>query len=483
MTTLSPQQAAVKLHAQQHLQNLIVEAVAGAGKTFTLIEILKILEGNVAFMAFNKSIAEEIDERIKPFNLSNVIVGTIHKFGFGIIRRNIKNIKIDNYKLSKLARQEFQGDFQNLIPVAIEGAEMAKNCMPETYDDWYEMFEQYNIFNAAPNNVSEETAIDAAQHLLSVSNATKNIIDFADMLYFPIVHNMKVWKYDVILLDEAQDSNRARIELIKRMLKPTGKFIAVGDPHQAIYGFTGADSNSLETIKQEFDALTLPLSVTYRCPKKIVEVAQKWVQHITAHESAPEGIVDSCTIQDLSKLVKPEDAIICRNTKPLVQLAYNLIRNEIPCRVEGRKIGEGLVKLIKKWKKVKTVGELSIKLETWAEQQIEQKRAKEKFIECQNIEDQVETIKVFISQCDDSDDISCLVEKIQGLFADDNKGCLTLSTIHKSKGREWKRVFTLGMNKFSPSKWAKKDWEIKQEDNLCYVQVTRAKEHLTIINL
>ena len=483
MATLSPQQATVKLHAQQHLQNLIVEAVAGAGKTFTLIEILKILEGNVAFMAFNKSIAEEIDERIKPFNLSNVIVGTIHKFGFGIIRRNIKNIKIDNYKLSKLARQDFQGDFQNLIPVAIEGAEMAKNCMPETYDDWYEMFEQYNIFNAAPNNVSEETAIDAAQHLLSVSNATKNIIDFADMLYFPIVHNMKVWKYDVILLDEGQDSNRARIELIKGMLKSTGKFIAVGDPHQAIYGYTGADSNSLETIKQEFDALTLPLSVTYRCPKKIVEVAQKWVQHITAHESAPEGIVDSCTIQELPKMVNSEDAVICRNTKPLVQLAYNLIRNEIPCRVEGRKIGEGLIKLIKKWKTVKTVGELSIKLETWAEQQIEQKRAKEKFIECQNIEDQVETIKVFISQCDDSESISCLVEKIQGLFADDNKGCLTLSTIHKSKGREWKRVFTLGMNKFSPSKWAKKEWELKQEDNLCYVQVTRAKEHLTFIDL
>lgn len=483
MTILSPQQTIVKSHAERLAQNLIIEAVAGAGKTFTLIEILKILEGNVAFMAFNKSIAEEIQERIGSLNLSNVIVGTIHKFGFGIIRRNIKNIKIDNYKLSKLARQEFQGDFVNLISVAIEGAEMAKNCMPETHDDWYEMFERYNIFNAAPNVVSEETAIDAAQHLLRVSNETKNIIDFADMLYFPIVHNMNVWKYDVILLDEAQDSNRARIELIKKMLKPNGKLIAVGDPHQAIYAFTGADSNSLETIKQEFETLTLPLSVTFRCPKKIVEVAQQWVSHISAHETAPEGLKDSCTIQELPKLVNSEDVVICRNTKPLVQLAYTLIRNEIPCKVEGRKIGEGLIKLIKKWKTVKTVGELSIKLEDWSEKQIEQKRAKEKFIECQNIEDQVETIKVFISQCDDNDGISCLVEKIQNLFENDNKGCLTLSTIHKSKGREWKRVFALGMNKFSPSKWAKKEWELQQENNLCYVQVTRAKEHLTLVNL
>ena len=53
----------------------------------------------------------------------------------------------------------------------------------------------------------------------------------------------------------------------------------------------------------------------------------------------------------------------------------------------------------------------------------------------------------------------------------------------KAKGREWNHVFALGMNKYSPSKWARNEWEIEQERNLCYVQVTRAKQHLTIVNV
>jgi len=41
----------------------------------------------------------------------------------------------------------------------------------------------------------------------------------------------------------------------------------------------------------------------------------------------------------------------------------------------------------------------------------------------------------------------------------------------------------LGMDRYSPSKWAKQAWELVQEDNLCYVQVTRAKSHLTLVNV
>jgi DNA helicase-2/ATP-dependent DNA helicase PcrA len=77
------------------------------------------------------------------------------------------------------------------------------------------------------------------------------------------------------------------------------------------------------------------------------------------------------------------------------------------------------------------------------------------------------------------------VEKIRSLFSDTEgeQKVLTLSTIHKAKGKEWDRVFALGMDTYSPSKWARKEWELEQEDNLCYVQVTRSKQHLTLVNV
>jgi superfamily I DNA/RNA helicase len=491
MARLSAQQTAA-IAALTRPGSIVVEAVAGAGKTSTLIEMLKGADGTVAFCAFNKSISQEIEYKISPLNLPNVKVGTLHSFGFGAIRRTVSNVKVDANKLRTLARQEFTGEYENLQQFVVSAAALAKECgiaavIDNSVENWIAMFDHHSLWDSIPDGVTESTAIDASQYLLKCSNDVKNFIDFSDMIYMPILHKMKIWQYDNIFLDEAQDTNVTRRQLVKMMLKPQGRLVAVGDPHQAIYGFTGADSASLDNIKAEFNAVTLPLSVTFRCPKAIVKVANRWVSHIEAAESAPEGVVDSCEIQDLINLAGPQDAIICRNTKPLIGVAYKMIRNSIPCKVEGRAIGEGLVNLAMRWKRIKTVGELATKVEEWSQNEIEKHRAKGNDSRCQVIEDQAETLQVFIDQCEDFDTISVLVGKIRTLFSDTKEGemqeILTLSTVHKSKGREWNRVFALGMDRYSPSKWAKQSWEMEQEDNLCYVQVTRAKQHLTLVNV
>lgn len=490
MIALSPQQtAAVAAVASGH-DSIVLEAVAGAGKTSTLIEMLQQTKGSVAFCAFNKSISSEIEYKIQPKNLGDrVKVGTVHSFGFGAIRRAISRVKVDGNKLRNLAREEFNGEYANLQRFVTSSVTMAKEvgiaaCAENDKDSWIRMFDHYNLWENLPDNVSTETAIDASQYLLNCSNQLRNVVDFADMIYLPILNRLKIWQYDNVFLDEAQDTNATRRALVKMMLKPNGRLVAVGDPHQAIYGFTGADHQALDNIREDFKAVTMPLSITFRCPKNVVEVANQWVDHIEAADSAPEGIVDSCELQDVYKLASQDDAIICRNTKPLVELAYSLIRRSIPCRVEGRAIGEGLVKLAQRWK-FKTVAQLLDKLEEWKEEEINKHKEKGNDSRCQVIEDQAETLMVFISECKFDDPISTLVEKIRALFGDTEgqQKVLTLSTIHKSKGREWQRVFALGMNNYSPSKWARKDWELTQEDNLCYVQVTRAKHHLTMVNV
>lgn len=488
----SPQQTAAIEAISDNNKSLVIEAVAGAGKTTTLIEMVKATSGTVQFCAFNKSIANEIEAKISTLNLGNrVKVGTLHSVGFSALRNVMRGIKVNGNKLRDIARNEFFGDYYDLQQFVIDTAGMAKEVgigpLLDINNDnsWYEMCEHYSLWDSLPEKYNSAQGIDAARYLLNASNNNTSVIDFSDMIYMPILKKVRTIQYDYVFLDEAQDTNPTRRALVRLILKPQGRLIAVGDPCQAIYGFTGADHKALDNIREEFNAETLPLTVTYRCPKAVVSTAQQWVSHIEAHESAPDGIVDSCDLVDISSLVSADDAILCRTTKPLVELAYGLIRKSIPCRVAGRDIGKGLIRIISKWKTVKTVGQLQDKLEEWSTAEINKHKAKGNDNRCQVIEDQVQTIMVFIEQCDNSDSISVLIKNIESLFGDidDGRNVLTLSTIHKSKGREWRRVFALGMDTYSPSKWARKEWEMVQENNLCYVQVTRAMEHLTLVKV
>jgi superfamily I DNA/RNA helicase len=70
------------------------------------------------------------------------------------------------------------------------------------------------------------------------------------------------------------------------------------------------------------------------------------------------------------------------------------------------------------------------------------------------------------------------VDYVNGLFADNVQDMLVLSSIHKAKGREWKRVFWLDRHSTCPSKWARQAWQQEQERNLMYVAATRAQELL-----
>ena len=76
-----------------------------------------------------------------------------------------------------------------------------------------------------------------------------------------------------------------------------------------------------------------------------------------------------------------------------------------------------------------------------------------------------------------------LVRHIEYVFGDNLREALHLCTIHKSKGREWRRVFLVGRNRYMPSPWAKKACRIQTGGNLAYVAVTRAKHELVEVDV
>ena len=219
----------------------------------------------------------------------------------------------------------------------------------------------------------------------------------------------------------------------------------------------------------------------------MVREANKIVPDLVAHESAPEGIVRAIPTINANEqpwfVAEAPDknaVILCRNTKPLIEQAYQLINHGIGCRVEGREIGDGLINLAHRWKKVTTTHQLVQKLVEYKLKEVQKHLAKGHEDRAQGIEDKVGALQAVIQRVNSQNRyaISDVVAAIKSLFDDKKRGVVTLSTIHKSKGREWNTVYLLDRANTLPSHYAKQDWQLNQEANLEYVAITRSKNEL-----
>ncbi|MCW2077917.1 UNVERIFIED_ORG: superfamily I DNA/RNA helicase [Bradyrhizobium japonicum] len=495
----SPQQAAVQHEAWHGTGSIIVIAVAGAGKSTTIVRTVADMRGSSIILSFGNKISKEMKGKLEQLGIDwkKAESSTCHAIGLRNYKKTFPKARVDGEKVGRISadwvdNSKIEPSLVPHVSVACQLVDLAKQSGlgiegQGHIDDtsiWEDIAEHFDLFDEEPLQKKASDIIDLAIQLLKESNKNPELIDFNDMIYLPLLYKIKFWQFDNVWIDEAQDTNTVRRLLVKALMKPgTGRVIAVGDPHQAIFGFTGADNDSLDLIKAEFGAVEMPLTVTYRCPKNVVKFAQTWVNHIQAHPSAPEGKISTSTFEkmiDARAQLNGDAAILCRNTRPLVSAAFALIREKIPCRIEGRDIGNSLKKLATRWKSISTIAELEDKLEDWLEKEKERWLPKKKMSKVQEAEDKVETLKVVMDACrdDKQDSIAAVTAYIDNIFADDVTGILTLCTIHRSKGREWKRVYWLDRLNTCPSKYASMPWEKEQEINLQYVAATRAMEEL-----
>lgn len=188
----------------------------------------------------------------------------------------------------------------------------------------------------------------------------------------------------------------------------------------------------------------------------------------------------------VAEKVTANDAALCRNTKPLIETAYQFFRHGIACRVEGRDIGEGLIQLATKWQRVKTLDQLSEKLNEYQTMETAKWTAKDNAFKVQAVEDKCETLRFIIEHLQDEGFILVqdVVNHVRSMFGDTPEGekprVFVLSTIHKAKGREWERVYCISPE-LIPSRYAKQAWQLEQENNLEYVMITRAKKELIYV--
>ena len=498
--TPSPYQQRIFDFVERDAGSAVVVAVAGAGKSTTLGECLvRIPEGqSVRILAFNTPIAKDFQARIeglkvregRPFNA--VRASTFHSLGFSALRKRLPaNVQVDGGKCRKLARAWLgDEDYANYADFIVKLVGLAKGegvgCLvPDTEDFWYGLVDHHDLFLDA-EDADVATAVRLARDLLARSNAAAEAgsIDFDDQLYLVLKWRLRLWQNDWVFVDEAQDTNPVRRALVRLALKPQGRLLAVGDPRQAIYGFTGASHDAIDLIKRDFRAVELPLTVTYRCARAIVERARSIVPALEAREGAPEGLVECLPLfrapgsnePAAVDVLGPHDAILCRQTAPLVGCAYSLIAAGVGCTILGKDIGAGLVALVKAMR-AKGLPNLEHKLRTYRDREVAKYTAKGEETKAEAVADRVACVETVIDHLDEGHrTIPALVQKLESMFSDSN-GVLTLATVHKTKGKEFERVAVLRPD-LSPSKWARQEWQQLQEQNLIYVRDTRAKSHL-----
>lgn len=480
--------------------NLVIDASAGSAKTTTLIHSLKLIPNDkkVLFCAFNKDIVTELKKKIKKIKeVENTDIKTMHSLGFLMIQRNLNDYKIEINE-NKYRQFVFNNinELSEVNPFQYgkkEGIKWMDNVcalinyirynLAESDKEIMELVKKHDI-----ELVNDE--IYAAHEALEWGKENLSEVDYTDMVWLPHVLNMKPLglQYDFIFVDESQDISIVQRQLILKCQKMGTRFIFAGDQNQAIYAFSSASPESFNELKALPNTISLPLPISYRCAKNIVNFAKQYSPSIEPNDDGREGNV----IFDANmEMVQDGDMVLCRNNAPLMKVYNEFIKLDKKCYIRGKDIGLNLKKVVQSANMEKLNADLSsdgvfVRLYNSLFE------ARDKMINKTGLDyktvmtsaiisnklDIIKALEVLSEGLSTSDE---LIEKISNIFSDKKKEGISLSTIHKAKGLESNNVF-IACNSLMPAKSAKQIWEIEQERNLMYVAYTRAKNNLYFLN-
>ena len=480
-------------------------ALAGAGKTSTMVEAAaKILEQNpeteILACAFNATIRTELAARMPR----DVAVKTLNGLGWGALRSHSPRCQLNKNRtqemiwhfLSEADANVYGPALSKLIGLAKSGGLVpdteatqragAEGILEDNPENWNNLIQRFGILvpeiTAESGTVTQGRLIDFARRILSEGITRGQMADFDDQLYMTVALGLPIQKFDWVIVDEAQDLSPLQHELISRALADGGRLLAVGDPNQAIYGFRGADSSSMPRLIERFSMETFSLPVSYRCPKVIAELARKHCPEFESLPNAADGQIQHLNPHQMAW--DPSDLVMCRNSAPLIGLAYDLIRKGIGCQVLGRDIGAGLAAMAKRanGKQNRDLGVFEERLRRHAESQIKRLQSQEKEAQAEGVADRRDTILIILENTE-ATDVNGLISDIFAMFTAENgkkKDVVTLCTVHKAKGLEAPRAIILDSH-LMPSRMARQDWEKEQEKNLIYVAQTRALQTLAYL--
>ena len=472
--------------------NILIQAVAGGAKTTTLMGILALCEYRTLFLAFNKSIQEEIGSRIEADpRLAHAKSMTLHSLGLSAIKYKYGRFTLNKSK-NYLIIKQLQTYNRSLF------AGMAWEDKAKTTLTLMEMNDVSRIYltEDITEITTHMTSMDKffyihpdmdelwKEFLFIREQFTADLmIDYIDMIYVPVSQDLfiPIQPY-YLMIDEAQDLNLAQHKLIDNLLGQGDirKWVAVGDRRQSIYGFSGSHAGSFDLFKAKDNVYELPLDVCYRCPQEIINEANLIYDVIEPFKTYP-GVVG--TIIDY-RLIKDSSMVICRNSGPLLDLYFQLLSINKKVFIKGEDILNGVIRFLRPYQ-YKTISQTmqKISFEILEISEIENKSEELRF-KLYKLKDNLKNF-ILLSKhyCKPTDKVDVIIAELEHMFKTiDDSEAITLCTIHKSKGLEADVVYIL--NEFLiPSKFAKSLVQLEQEQNLKYVARTRAKEEMYYLNI
>jgi superfamily I DNA/RNA helicase len=467
----TPEQSLILTDVTGTSRNLIVHALAGAAKTSTLVRIANALPSTAMLcLAFNKRIATEMQERLP----STCVALTLNSLGHRAWGKFLgkKFLKLDERKTFRIVREvidtyidpedkKFLYGSMSDIMKAVDGGKTCGWIPDGHYPHAKPLMDNGEFFawlDEEPEDIIKEVLIDAT--LRSLKEAYDGSIDFGDQLLCPTVFPATFVQYPITLVDEAQDLSALNHVMLGKVVGKK-RIIAVGDECQSIYGFRGAHEDSMSLLAKTFDMKPFVLSISFRCPVKVVEEARWRAPHMQYPEWAKPGEV--LHLKEWDKSTVPDfGVILCRNNAPLFNAAIKLLKNGRYPELVGNDLGKSLLKTLKSFGDSEIPREKALDaLTIWKTAKLAKARNPDR------VRDQAACLEIFLRQGKTLGEAILYAQTILNAA-----GPIKLMTGHKSKGLEFDHVYILDQDLIRDD---------PQDKNLRYVMQTRAKETLTYI--
>lgn len=504
------QEAAVLALTQPGVHFIRINADAGVGKTTWAKQVAarvarRGLEPTTGIiMAFGRRPSHELLPQLPP----HWVASTVHSAGnssvcayYGLNPLNSNDFKTRDILISEYGKLD-SPEKSAQATVVRNLVSMCKNlALDESITD-QELLYWAKYYNK-DIGLGPSEACTMVRTVLKVSRSPQGIRDFGhdfgDMIWLPVVNKLPVAKYSIVIVDEAQDSSVARMKLALMSIAHGGSLGIIGDKSQAIFGFTCADTKSLDTFAELIEnhygqvPQDFAMTINWRCPSKIIQLTQIIHPSIKARPGAPEGWIHEIEDEQFFDTVKPGDTVLCRVNADLIRSCYKLIKNNIGAVVLGRDIGLDLKKLIRKLAATKdgycSTLDLIRRAGDWYDAEnalLAEKTVRNLEALQQKLDDDYECIVALCGvEMDEANNLTNIgiptvegvLKKIDAMFGDedefDPKRVVLLSTVHKFKGGQCARIFLLRAHELHPHPMAESEWEIDQETNILYVAITR----------
>jgi len=282
---------------------LLILAGAGSGKTRVityrivhLIENKGVEPDSILAVTFTNKASAEMAERVGSLlggrTLRKPLIATFHSFCVRVLRRDIEEMKIGGAGYKKDFAIYDESDQQSVVKgvmrrLGLDDKQLKPSAVLSRIS-WAKnhMLDPQELYLQSADPITEKIAHIFEEYRKELRKC--NALDFDDLLLETVrllkssatVRERYQRRYQYMLIDEYQDTNRPQYELIKLLAGPDHNVCVVGDEDQSIYSWRGADIRNILEFEKDFpEARIIRLEQNYRSTQAILEAASAVVSN------------------------------------------------------------------------------------------------------------------------------------------------------------------------------------------------------------